>query len=109
MLTAKLKLLNRYIGINKLILNTYSTRSILEDSYCLNFEEIGDPDKVIKYSKYHINKVNSFIDENGELKDGHVLVKNIASPINPADINYIQVNINIVFLIKHIIFVLKIF
>lgn len=59
---------------------TNITRSLTVNCKYLQFDEFGDPDKVVK--KYETTLETP--------KPNEVLVKILAAPINPADINIIQ-------------------
>lgn len=52
----------------------------------LQIDELGEPDKVLKICEAQLNSP----------KDNEILVKMIASPINPAIINIIQGNMNVI-------------
>ena len=90
MITSKCILFHKSY-INSISYKYYSKLQVLKDSHCITFNKIGDPSKVLKYSKFDQNQINSAFTDDGELKDGNVMIKNIAASINPADINYIQV------------------
>lgn len=50
-------------------------------SYAVTYNEYGDPNNVLQQVEYDIND---------DLQPGQVLVKMLAAPVNPADINMIQ-------------------
>lgn len=58
------------------------TKSISIKSSYLQFDQFGEPHKVVQ--KHEIDLDSS------QLKDDQVLVKMLVAPINPADINVIQ-------------------
>lgn len=76
-------LLQKVITNSKIVfpkLTVANVRSMSVKSTFLQIDELGDPDKVLK-------KCESQLDVP---KDNEVLVKMLASPINPAVINIIQ-------------------
>lgn len=76
-------LLQKVITNSKIVfprLTVANVRSMSVKSTFLQIDELGDPDKVLK-------KCESQLDAP---RDNEVLVKMLASPINPAVINIIQ-------------------
>lgn len=66
------------IALPKLFASHIRTMSI--KSTFLQIDEVGDPEKVLKKCETQLNSPN----------DNEILVKMLASPINPAIINIIQ-------------------
>lgn len=69
--------------INKTIINTFGTiskRSMSVLSTYLKYSEYGEPTSVIKKGEETL----------AEPKNNEVLLKILAAPVNPADINVIQ-------------------
>lgn len=66
------------IGLPKLL--SANIRSMSVKTTFLQVDELGDPDKVLKKCEAQLDSP----------KDNEVLVKMLASPINPAMINIIQ-------------------
>lgn len=58
------------------------TKSLSVKSSFLQFDEFGEPHKVVTKHEIELDSSN--------IKDDEVLVKMLVSPINPADINIIQ-------------------